>query len=234
VDCFLGIADEEFWYSLASPEIADIVINMEPAQYSVPLDDEYIDEIAAAFGQIIDSKSSFTAGHSSRVSIIADALAGEMGYAGERRKWLKRGALLHDVGKLGVSNSLLDKPGRLTDAEFRNVQHHALYTGEILARIDAFGMLAEIAQAHHERLDGKGYPFGLKGDEISMDTRLITIADIFDAITAERPYRGSTPVDETLAIMHNMVDVQIDRGCFEALCDIAVKLPQPEPLKQSV
>ena len=117
-----------------------------------------------------------------------------MGLSDEERRWLKRAALLHDIGKLGVSNSILDKPGKLDADEWAAMQMHAAYSETILSRIDAFGDLAAIAGAHHERLDGKGYPRGLSGDQIARETRMITTADIFDALTADRPYRAAMPV----------------------------------------
>ena len=129
-------------------------------------------------------------------------LTGEaMGLSLERRRWLKRGALLHDVGKLGVSNAVLDKAGKLDAEEWKAVRQHAALTESILSRIDAFSELARVAGAHHERLDGGGYPRGLMADEITMETRIITTADIFDAITAERPYRGAVPIPQTLEMM---------------------------------
>ena len=134
-----------------------------------------------------------------------------------RRRWLRRAALLHDMGKLGVSNAVLDKPGKLDEDEWAAVKRHAQYTESILSRIDAFGELAQVAGAHHERLDGRGYPRGLQAAEISLETRIITTADIFDAITAERPYRGAVPVAKTLAIMREEVDKAIDARCLAAL-----------------
>jgi HD-GYP domain-containing protein (c-di-GMP phosphodiesterase class II) len=94
---------------------------------------------------------------------------------------------------------------------------HAAHTETILSRIAAFGDLAAIAGAHHERLDGKGYPHGLKGEQIAFESRIITVADIFDALTAERPYRAAMPVSKALAIMTEMVDTAIDADCFDAL-----------------
>jgi HD-GYP domain-containing protein (c-di-GMP phosphodiesterase class II) len=135
----------------------------------------------------------------------------------DRRRWLKRGALLHDVGKLGVSNSVLDKAGKLNDTEWAEVRKHAALTESILSRIDAFKELARISGAHHERLDGGGYPRGLIAADIAMETRVITTADIFDAITAERPYRGAIPVDQTLQMMKKTVGTAIDPDCYDAL-----------------
>ncbi|MDP3439029.1 MAG: HD domain-containing phosphohydrolase, partial [Azonexus sp.] len=143
----------------------------------------------------------------------------------QRRRWLKRGALLHDVGKLGVSNSILDKPGKLDDDEWVAVKAHAMYTETILSRIDAFSELARVSAAHHERLDGKGYPRGVMADEICLETRIITTADIFDAITAERPYRGAIPISRTLEMMAENVGTAIDDRCFAALKLALARLP---------
>ncbi len=181
------------------------------------LDDDYLDDIAAAFGQIVDSKSPFTSGHSARVADIVDQVAARLGLAPARRRWLKRGALLHDVGKLGVSNSILDKPGPLDSDEWAAMRLHAAHTEAILSRIGAFTELARVAGAHHERLDGGGYPRGLKADQIALETRIITTADIFDAISADRPYRAAVPVAETLRMMSESVGTAIDPLCFEAL-----------------
>jgi HD-GYP domain-containing protein (c-di-GMP phosphodiesterase class II) len=144
-------------------------------------------------------------------------IAEQLGLSFERRRWLKRGALLHDVGKLGVSNSVLDKPGKLDADEWDQVKLHATYTEVILARIGAFAELATVAGAHHEKLDGTGYPRGLKADEIGVETRIITTADIFDAITATRPYRGPIPVPRTLEMMAENIGTAIDARCFAAL-----------------
>lgn len=125
--------------------------------------------------------------------------------------------MLHDVGKLGVSNSILDKPARLDPDEWRAVQLQAIYAEQILERISPFAELARVSAAHHERLDGTGYPRGVAADEIALETRIITVADIFDAITAERPYHHPTPVDRTLEIMRAAVGTAIDADCFAAL-----------------
>jgi HD-GYP domain-containing protein (c-di-GMP phosphodiesterase class II) len=206
-----------FWTTLNSAGIADAVLALEPHGHEVPLDDDYLDDIAAAFGQVVDSKSPYTSGHSARVALYTDMIAESLGLSDERRRWLKRGALLHDVGKLGVSNSVLDKAGKLDIDEWEAVKLHATYTETILSRIGAFAELAKVAAAHHERLDGGGYPRGLSADAISLDTRIITTADIFDAITAERPYRGAIPIPRTLEMMAETVGSAIDATCFEAL-----------------
>lgn len=217
-DAFLEVsARGDFWEGLSAPDLMTRIHTMEPAHHEVALDEDYLDDIAIAFGQVVDSKSPYTAGHSSRVALYTDMMAEVMGLTAHQRRWLKRAALLHDVGKLGVSNAVLDKPGRLDADEWAQVQAHALYTETILARIGAFAELARIAGAHHERLDGKGYPHGLSADEISPETRIISVADFFDALTADRPYRPALPVWKALDIMGESVGDAIDPACFAAL-----------------
>jgi HD-GYP domain-containing protein (c-di-GMP phosphodiesterase class II) len=193
------------------------VLEMEPARQPQPVDDDYLDDIAMAFGQIVDAKSPYTAGHSSRVALITDQLSGELGLGAAERRWLRRGALLHDIGKLGVSNQILDKPGPLDPAEWAAVQRHALHTEHILGRISAFGVLARIAGAHHEKLDGSGYPRGLDARHIRLETRIITTADIFDALTADRPYRPAMATGQALEVMRAGVGTSIDGDCLAAL-----------------
>ncbi|HSO31049.1 MAG TPA: HD-GYP domain-containing protein [Labilithrix sp.] len=225
VDALLAIGvDDPLWETLGSADLDAAVFGEEPAAFSVAVDEDYLDEIAAAFGEVVDSKSPFTSGHSARVALYTDLVAREMGLPSERRRWLHRGALLHDVGKLGVSNTILDKPGKLDEAEWVAMRQHSVYTEEILARISPFAELAVIAGAHHERLDGKGYPRGVGSDQITLETRIITVADIFDALTASRPYRGAIPVPRALEIMAEMVGSAIDPRCFAALQRVSASL----------
>lgn len=218
--------DNEFCTALTSSNIIDKVMALAPAKASILIDDDYLDCIVFAFGKIIDSKSPFTSGHSERVAFFTDLIAIEMGISEEERKWLKRAALLHDVGKLGVSNSILDKPGKLDDDEWLSVQQHAQFTKDILSQITPFKNLSNMAGSHHEKLDGTGYPNKLSAESIVLSTRIITTADIFDAITAERPYRGAVPVPKTLDIMSENLNTAIDPECFEALKRALDKLPE--------
>ncbi len=209
--------DDAFWAMLASDQIERAVNQLAPAGGGIEVDEDYLDAIAVAFGAVVDAKSPFTAGHSERVGHYADLIARELGMSDARRRWLRRAALLHDVGKLGVSNTILDKPARLDPDEWRAVQQHASYTEQILGRIAQFSEMAPISAAHHERLDGGGYPRGLSGEAIALETRIITVADIFDAISAERPYHEATSVERTLEIMRGSVGAAIDADCFAAL-----------------
>jgi HD-GYP domain-containing protein (c-di-GMP phosphodiesterase class II) len=217
-DAFAVLArDPGFWNQLASDDLEQRVLEMEPAQEPQPVDDDYLDDIALAFGQIVDAKSPWTAGHSARVALFADHVAAQLGLQAPERRWLRRAALLHDVGKLGVSNQILDKPGKLDAAEWAAVQRHAVHTEQILGRISAFGVLARVAGAHHERLDGTGYPRGLDARHIRLETRIITVADIFDALTADRPYRKAMDTGRALQVMREGLGTAIDAGCLAAL-----------------
>jgi HD-GYP domain-containing protein (c-di-GMP phosphodiesterase class II) len=230
VQAFCAVAQNPgFWQMLTSAQLEPAVYALEPGGHEVMMDEDYLDDITEAFGQVVDAKSPYTAGHSARVGLYTALLGEAMNVAEPRRRWLKRGALLHDVGKLGVSNCILDKPGKLDEVEWKAVQSHASYTEAILSRVRIFDELARVSAAHHERLDGKGYPRGLSGAAIALETRIITTADIFDAITAERPYRGAVPVTQTLAIMANTVGSAIDADCFASLQKVIQQSPELFP-----
>ncbi|MDB5644854.1 HD-GYP domain-containing protein [Methylobacterium sp.] len=218
VACFeRAAAMPGFWEMLGSDAIAEAVAALEPVQRVVVVDEDYLDDIARAFAKVIDAKSPFTSGHSERVAVYADLIAAELGFTPERRRWLRRAALLHDVGKLGVSNSILDKNGKLDEAEWRDMRHHAVLSEGILTRVAAFREMARIGGAHHERLDGKGYPRGLDAEAIEPETRIVSVADVFDALTADRPYRKAMPVPKALDIMRGDLGTAFDPTCFAAL-----------------
>ena len=227
-DVFSRLAGEDtFWRRLAAEDLEDELFALEPARRPQPVDEDYLDDIALAFGRVVDAKSPFTGGHSARVAELTDHLAAELGLDAGARRWLRRGALLHDVGKLGVSNAILDKPGKLDPEEWAAVQRHALYTEQILGRISAFGVLARVAGAHHEKLDGSGYPRGLDARHIRLETRIITTADIFDALTADRPYREAMPRERALAIMDKEAGIAIDPACLAALKRVLASIGGP-------
>ncbi|WP_345819130.1 HD domain-containing phosphohydrolase [Methylobacterium fujisawaense] len=217
VACFEAVAAEPgFWEVLGSDEVEAAVFALAPVS-PFAVDEDYLDDIARAFAQIIDAKSPFTSGHSERVAVYADMIAAELGFTAERRRWLKRAALLHDIGKLGVSNAILDKNGKLDDAEWQDMRNHAALSETILARVAVFHEMACIGGGHHERLDGKGYPRGLKGDAIVPEIRIVSVADVFDALTADRPYRAAMPLEKALGIMRADVGTAFDPACFAAL-----------------
>lgn len=206
-----------FWDGFSCDDLQSRVSALEPHSTVIAIDENRLDTIAEAFAKVVDAKSPYTYGHSSRVAAYTLAVSKRMGIAESRQKWLYRAALLHDIGKLGVSNGVLDKPGKLDADEWEQVKAHAFYSEQILSRLNVFAELAQVAGAHHERLDGKGYPYGLMADQISLETRIITVADIFDAITADRPYRGPIAVPDAIAIMEKECGTAIDADCLEAL-----------------
>jgi putative nucleotidyltransferase with HDIG domain len=207
----------DFWSTLASPDLEATVFAMTPALQSAPVDEDYLDDIAAAFADVVDAKSPFTADHSNRVTLYTDMIAEELGLSPDHRRWLRRAALLHDLGKLAISNQVLDKPGKLDAAEWAAIKSHPAESAAILARVAAFADIAPIAAAHHERLDGKGYPHGLQGDEICLEARILTVADVFDALTADRPYRTAMPIAKALSILDADANTAFDTACTAAL-----------------
>ena len=206
-----------FWDMLESEALEAAVFDLEPAGPTAEIDEDYLDDIARAFAHVIDTKSPFTSGHSERVAVYADLIAAELGYGEARRRWLRRAALLHDIGKLGVSNAILDKNGKLDEEQWVEMRNHAVLSESILERVTPFREMARIGGAHHERLDGRGYPRGLHAEAIDPETRIVSVADVFDALTADRPYRTAMPVSKALDIMREDVGCAFDPQCFEAL-----------------
>lgn len=165
------------------------------------IDDEYLDDIAEGFADVIDAKSPFTADHSRRVTLYADMIAEEVGLTQEHRRWLRRAALLHDIGKLAVSNQILDKPDRPSEDEWISIRAHPAHSEAILSRVSAFRDIAPVAGAHHERLDGKGYPKGQTKATLPYEAMILATADVYDALTADRPYRDAMPYEKAMGIL---------------------------------
>jgi putative nucleotidyltransferase with HDIG domain len=163
---------------------------------------------------IIDAKSPYTGRHSEGVARIAVAIGDVLGHSPAELRDLRRAALLHDIGKLGVSNLILDKPGRLDAGEWEQMRRHPALTVRILERVAVFRDLAATAGAHHERLDGGGYHLGLTGDQLSRDARILAVADVGEALSAERPYRAALAPEEVRSIMR--------RDAGRALCPEAL------------
>lgn len=209
--------DKAFWETVASENLIEELSRLEPLDRVMIADDACVDRVAAAFAWVVDAKSPWTYRHSTRVADIACGIAEQMGYAPEVIKDIRRAALLHDVGKLGVSNRILDKPGRPTDEEFAQIKRHPEYSWRILSQVDAFRELAFVSAGHHERLDGRGYHMGLSGDQIPMITRILTVADIYEALTAKRPYRDQMPEEKVRAIMTGDIGTAIDADCLNGL-----------------
>jgi HD-GYP domain-containing protein (c-di-GMP phosphodiesterase class II) len=205
--------DAGFWTSLADGDVSA----WEPEDRLLLVDDDRLDGIAAAFADVIDAKSPWTYRHSDRTSLIAARLAGMLGWPEDAVAEIRRGGLLHDVGKLGISNLILDKPASLTAAEFARIREHPVLGERILARAPGFSTLAPLAGAHHERLDGGGYPHGLTAERLTMPMRVLAVADVYEALTSERPYRPAMSSERALAVLRSEVPDRLDGDVFAAL-----------------
>jgi HD-GYP domain-containing protein (c-di-GMP phosphodiesterase class II) len=205
--------DTAFWASLAEPDLA----RWEPAERVLTADAERLNRIATAFAAIVDAKSEWTYHHADRTSLVATSLGAVLGFDPDELADLRRAALLRDIGNLAVSNRILDKPANLTPAEFERVKEHPLFTRWILERVSCFSDLAPVASAHHERLDGCGYPRGLGADDLTLPMRVLAVADVFEALTAERPYRHALAEDDALDIVRLDVPTRLDPDAFAAL-----------------
>lgn len=142
-----------------------------------------------AITRAVEAKDLYTKGHSERVAKYSEMIAKKMGYSDNDAKTLYIMALMHDVGKIGIPDAIINKPGALTDEEFKIVKSHPVIGADILKEVDAFEKISEIALNHHERVDGKGYPNGLTGNEISDEVAIVSVADAYDAMTSQRSYR---------------------------------------------
>ena len=194
--------DTAFWDSLRNADLATYVADLEPPDLLMTADDDRLDRVAEAFALVIDAKSPYTFRHSERVAEIAVAIVERMGHEPSAMRDMRRAALLHDIGKLGVSNLILDKNGLLSADERASVERHPALTEEILTRVPAFRDIAGVAAAHHEKLDGSGYHRGLTSDQLTAPARVLAVADIYEALTADRPYRGPMQPEEALALIH--------------------------------
>ena len=184
------------------------------------LEPNQIDRICEAFADVVDAKSHFTYSHSQGVADAAFGIAQGMGLSRDRAQLVRRAALLHDIGKLGVANTILDKKSQLSPEEWKTVYEHPRITRRILERIAPFREMAVIAGEHHEKLDGSGYPDHLKASDLSVESRIVAVADVFAALSEDRPYRAGIELDETLSIMSKLIPTQLDESCFEALVSV--------------
>ena len=192
--------DQEFWSMLRTEDTRRLVVDAEH-QFAIVADEARLDAIADAFASVIDAKSPYTSEHSRRVATLAVAIAERLGFSAANVTRMRRAALLHDIGKLGVPNSILDKAGTLNDHEWSVVREHPAHTLHILEAVPVFQDFAFDAACHHERLDGSGYHRGYAADRLSPSARALAVADVADALLAERPYRASLDPEEALRIL---------------------------------
>jgi putative nucleotidyltransferase with HDIG domain len=176
----------------------------------------------------IEARDPYTRGHSTRVTAIAEAIARRLGWDEERLELLQLGGPLHDVGKLGVSEEVLAKPGRLDDAELAQIREHPKLGARILLRVAALRGALPYVLYHHERWDGGGYPTGRVGERIPLEARVLAVADAFDAMTSDRPYRPALDRDEAVAEVARCAGTQFDPEVVRVFLELfaaAAELP---------
>ena len=173
-----------------------------------------------AITRAVEAKDLYTKEHSEKVAKYSEMIARKMGYSDDDAKTLYIMALMHDVGKIGIPDAIINKPGALTDEEFKIVKSHPVIGADILKEVDAFEKISEIALNHHERVDGKGYPNGLTGNEISDEVAIVSVADAYDAMTSRRSYRDIMGQAEVRAEIKKGIGTQFKKQQAEAMLEI--------------
>lgn len=203
--------------------VEDVTVQITSLQdrlmYAEKLDKTF-SEMLAAFAIAMEQRDPYTVGHEKNVAYLAVAIAYEMGLLDPQVKCIEMAALTHDIGKIGIPSEILNKPGRLTYLEYELIKTHAQAGYDILSQVHFPGPVADIVLEHHERLDGSGYPRGLKGDDIRLETRILSVADAVDAITSFRPYRAALGLEVALAEISKARDTLFDGNVI----DVCIKL----------
>lgn len=205
------------WTDVASDKAFELVLEMDPERKIITDTDAMLDSICVAFANIVDAKSPFTFNHSNGVANATVAIARTLDMNNEEIVFLRHAALLHDLGKLSVSNAILEKPAKLDDAEWQVMRLHPFYTWKVLSGIPGFDRLSEIAASHHEKLNGKGYFRGMTAEHLPVEARILAVADIFDALAADRPYRAGMPLEKVFGILRSDAPHALDPACIDAL-----------------
>ncbi|HUQ79046.1 MAG TPA: HD domain-containing phosphohydrolase [Patescibacteria group bacterium] len=224
----LDLASRGLLDDLAAPDLIGRTLDLEPDGIVEIADGAAIDRIAEAFADIVDAKSPFTGTHSRLVAEVAERLAVSLGLEPSEIVDVRRAGLLHDLGKLGVPNSILDKPARLEPEEFAIIQRHPELTLRILAPIPTFATVAELAACHHERLDGRGYFRGLAAPALAIGARIVTVADVWEALTADRPYRAAMDHEQAMAVIQAETGDHLALEVVGALDDLVRNEPAPD------
>lgn len=220
VDVLHRLAErEEFWFDTVSPSIEGTLRRKSPA-LCVDLDLDDLLNLTTVFSRIIDFRSRFTATHSRGVAASAEALATYLGFSPQERRMMRIAGCLHDLGKLCVAKEILEKPAGLATDEFNVVRGHTFYTHRILEHIGGFDVINAWASFHHERMDGHGYPFHLGRDDLSPGSRSMAVADVFTALTEDRPYRKGMAKKKVLETLEQMAGHSaLDAGVVSLLKD---------------
>ena len=208
--------EEEFWFGVFKADLMDhLRVKVDPRSLQLAVQD--LENLALVFARIIDYRSHFTATHSAGVAAVAEILARILGFSEENCRIIKIAGFLHDLGKLAVPTELLEKRSHLDQREYIHVQDHAAYTHKLLEKVPDLGYGIIWASQHHERLDGSGYPDHSIADEIAFGSRVVAVADIFTAVTEDRPYRKRMSRNEALLELKHLTDRgYLDTEVFEA------------------
>jgi energy-coupling factor transport system substrate-specific component len=196
-------------------------INMQKKELQLALDQiEMGNETVLTIARTVDAKDENTSQHSFRVSEYSVMIAKKLGFTDEECENLRKTALLHDIGKIGIPDRVLNKPGKLTDEEYAMMKSHVVKGSEILSTFKLIDNVADGALYHHERYDGTGYVHGLKGEEIPLNARIIGIADAFDAMTANRVYRKRLDIDYVIGELHRGRGTQFDPKLVDIMLEL--------------
>lgn len=223
--------DRSFWALLDSPDVSEIVHALAPAGQIQPVAEAGIDAIAEAFADIVDAKSPFTYRHSTNVATLAHAAATHFTADAHALRRIGRAGLLHDLGKLGVSSAILEKRGPLDAHERTSMQAHPQHTWDILSGMGAFRDFAMLAAVHHEKLDGSGYCWGFRGDELGPLERVLVVADTYEALTADRPYRAALSREQALTMLRSEQPVKLCRKAIDALTEVTASRSAPDVIE---
>jgi len=205
VDCFLKVSSTDtFWFDLENIGFMNSILDEISPSLDITLRLDHFETIASIFSNIIDSKSKFTALHSKEIADLAFNVSKHLGYSDEKCKKMRIAGLLHDIGKVAIPSKILDKNGPLTKEEFSIIKSHVYYTSMILSKIDGINDITEWASSHHEKLNGTGYPRKLSSKDLSEESRIMAVCDIYQALTEDRPYRKGLSKDKAFAIMDDM------------------------------
>jgi len=231
-DLVLAASAPGFWEGLdGEGDVHAALAPLEPGDRLIVADDTRLDRVAEAFARVIDAKSPYTARHSDGVARFAVLIAERLGFDPRDVRDLRRAGLLHDIGKLGVSSRILDKPGKLDEDEWKQMRRHPELTARILGQVEQLRDLAAMAAAHHERLDGRGYHLGLTAEQLSPSARVLAVADVAEALSADRPYRAGLAPDVVLDIIGKDAGTALDADAFVALREAWA--PAPVLLQQA-
>lgn len=193
---------------------------------------ELNNELFLTVAKIIDARDPFTGGHALQVADYAEAIGEKLGLSEQRLKTLRRAGLLHDLGKLGIPESILYKPDALTAEEYEQMKEHARLGGDFLETSQGLNHLAPFVRHHHERWDGRGYPDGLKGDEAPIEARILAVCDAAEAMASDRPYRGALPLSDIMGELKRNAGTQFDPQIVEILLEL-IQDPKAHPVPNS-